>query len=142
LNDGEWAMGRTTQGSSIGNVVEGATTHTAWSAQGPSGVIQLSLQTDLSSSPPVAGVYQDLGSVTINNRCITANSIILSNVLQKTNGGGSPDPKNSIYRIDVESRTSGSCVLRIGMIPFITDANSYQGSDNIRIGYVVVNPSK
>ena len=142
ISQGEFAMGRTTEATAAGSIVEGATTGTLYSAQGPSGVVQLSLVTDLMSAAPVAGTYQDLGTVTINNRYIMVNSIIVADVVAKTNGGGTPDPKNSVYRVDVESRTAGSCVLRIGMVPFVTDAGTFQGSDYIRIGYVVINPGR
>ncbi|HEX5316669.1 MAG TPA: hypothetical protein VFX22_08465, partial [Candidatus Kapabacteria bacterium] len=62
--------------------------------------------------------------------------------IDKSNGGGSPDPNNSVYKVDVESRAAGSCVVRVGMIPFVTDLGTYQGSDNIRIGYIVINPGR
>ena len=142
ISQGEFAMGRGTQSSSAGTVVEGASAGTSFSAAGPSGVIQLSLITDLTSAAPSSGVYQDLGTVTINNRYITTNSIILANVVSKIDGGSSPSPKNSIYHIDVESRSAGSCVLRISMIPFVTDPGTYQGSDYIRIAYAVINPGR
>ncbi|HWF44134.1 MAG TPA: hypothetical protein VG537_05800, partial [Candidatus Kapabacteria bacterium] len=142
VSSGELAMGRGTQTPSAGTVVEGAAAGTAYSAAGPSGVVQLSLNTDLTSASPLNGVYQDLGTVTINNRYITANSIIIANIITKTNGGGNPDPNNSIFRVNVESRTANSCVLRIGMIPFVTDPGTYQGSDYIRIGYLIVNPGR
>ncbi len=142
ISQGELAMGRTTQSPSAGTVTEGATTHTAWSQQGPSGVIQLSLGTDLNSLAPVAGVFQDLGTVTINNQFITANSIIVVAVIQEINGGGSPDPKNSVYQVQVKSRTAGSCVLHLSLIPYVTEANTYQGSDYIRVGYAIINPGR
>src|SRR5579883_52676 len=41
INDGEFAMGRTTEAPSVGTDVEGATAGTLFSAHGPSGVIQL-----------------------------------------------------------------------------------------------------
>ncbi len=142
LSQGEFAMGRTTLAPSVGTVVEAATAGTAYSQQGPSGVIQLSMGTDLTSTPPVSGVYQDLGTVTINNEYIASTSIILAGVIQKINVGGSPDPKNSIYNVDVESRAAGSCVIRIGMTPFVTDTHNYPSSNYIRIGYVVINPGR
>ncbi len=142
ISQGEFAMGRTTEAPSAGTVTGSAAAGTLYSQQGPSGVIQLSLQTDLSSNPPTAGVFQDLGTVTINNRYITSSSIIQIGVVGKINGGGSPDPKNSIYKVNVESRTAGSCTVRIGMIPFVTDAGGYQGSDNIQVGYVVINAGR
>ncbi len=142
ISQGEFAMGRTSQGPSAGTAVEPAVSGTAYSQEGPSGVIQLALLTDLTSSSPTAGVYQDLGTVTINNRYITSNSIILTAVVSKIDGGGNPSPKNSIYKVNVESRTAGSCVLRIGMMPFVTDPSNYQGSDYIRVGYLVINPGR
>ena len=142
ISDGEFAMGRTTQAPSAGSVVEGAASGTLYTAQGPSGVIQLGMITDLAAAAPTSGVYQDLGTVTINNRYINANSIVLASIVAKTNGGGTPDPKNSVFKVDIESRAAGSCVIRIGMIPFVTDPGSYQGSDNIRLAYVVINPGK
>lgn len=142
ISQGEFAMGRTTESPSSGSAVEGAAAGTLYTAQGPSGVVQLNLQTDLSSVSPTAGVYQDLGTVTINNRYITANSIIIADVVAKVNGGGNPDPKNSVYQVQVQSRTAGSCVARIGMTPFVTDPGTYQGSDYIRVAYLVINPGK
>ncbi len=142
ISQGELTMGRTTQTPSVGTVLESATAGTLYTAQGPSGVIQLSLQTDLSAVAPTIGVFQNLGTVTINNRYITASSIIVAGIVAKTNGGGSPDPKNSVYKVDVDSRSVGSCVLRIGMIPFVTDLSAYQGSDYIRLAYVILNPGR
>jgi hypothetical protein len=142
ISQGEFAMGRTTESPSAGTTVEGATAGTLYTAQGPSGVIQLNLQSDLSTTSPTAGVYQDLGTVTINNRYITANSIILADVVAKVNGGGNPDPKNSVFQVEVQSRTAGSCVVRISMTPFVTDPGTYQGSDYLRLAYLVINPGK
>lgn len=142
LNDGELAMGRTTEISSLGTIVEPAASGTAYSQQGPSGVIQFSLGSDFAAGPPTAGVYEDLGTVTLTNRYITANSIVIAEVIQKINGGGSPDPKNSVYKVDVQSTSAGSCVIHVGMIPFVTDPGGYQGSDFIRVGYVVINPGR
>jgi hypothetical protein len=142
INGGEFTMGRTTENPSKGSNGTAAAAGTAYSQQGPSGTITLTMGSDLSPSSPVAGVFQDLGTMTINNRYITASSIILVNVVDKVDGGGSPSPKNCMYKVDVESRAAGSCVIRLGMMPFVTDASSFQGSDGIRIAYAVVNPGK
>ncbi|HEY3876176.1 MAG TPA: hypothetical protein VGM92_11925 [Candidatus Kapabacteria bacterium] len=142
ISQGEFGMGRTTEPPLTGSDVEPAASGVLYSQQGPSGVIQLSMQADLGAGAPTAGVYQDLGAVTITNRYINSNSIVLADVVQKTNGGGSPDPKNSVYKVDVQSTTAGQCTFRLGMIPFVTDANSYQGSDQIRIAYLVINPGR
>ena len=142
VNDGEFTMGRTTEAPGKGTDVEPATDGTAYSQQGPSGVIQLSMGTDLLSSPPTAGVYQDLGTETINNRYITASSIILAGVIAKINASSDPSPKDAIYRVDVQSRAAGSCVIRIGVIPTSTSTHIFHTNDYIRIGYVVINPGR
>ena len=143
VSQGEFAMGRTTQSPSAGTTVGPAAAGTAYSQQGPSGVIQLGLTTDLGDvNPPTASVYQDLGTVTINNRYITANSIVLASVVDKVSGGSSPFPQNAVYKVDVESRSAGSCVIHIGMSPTVTSAGKFQGSDYLRVGYIVINPGK
>jgi hypothetical protein len=142
INGGEFTMGRTTENPSKGTNGVGAAAGTAYTAQGPSGSIVLTMGSDLNPLAPVAGVFQDLGTMTINNRYITTSSIILVNVVDKVDGGGAPSPKNCMYKVDVESRAAGSCVIRLGMMPFVTDASSFQGSDGIRIAYAVVNPGK
>src|SRR6185312_15651653 len=135
VNDGEFTTGRGSTAPSKGTVVEGA-------AAGPAGVVELSLQTDLNAGAPTSGTYMDLGTVTINNRYVSSNSIILANVVSKINGGGNPDPGNAVFKVDVESRTAGSFVLHIGMMPTTTDASTFQGSDFIHIGYLVINPGR
>jgi hypothetical protein len=142
ISGGEFTMGRTTESPSKGTVVSGAANGTTYTAQGPSGMIQLSLGTDFSTAAPIAGVYQNLGTMTINNRYITASSIIRVNVVDKADGGGIPSPKNSVYIADVESRAAGSCVVHLALIPFVTELNNYQGSDNITIAYSVVNAGR
>lgn len=143
INDGEFTMGRTTETPGTGSVVEGATSHTAWSAQGPSGVIELTLGGgNLTTVAPTAGVYQDLGSVTINNRYTSASSIIFANILAKTDDGVMPDAKLGEYLVDVESRGTGSFVIRIGLIPTTSSASNYTTSDKIRIGYTIINPAR
>src|SRR5579883_760548 len=143
LNDGEFTMGRTTETPSVGSVVEGATGHTGWSAQGPSGVIELTLGGgNLSTSAPTAGVFQNLGTLTINNRYTSSSSIILVNVLQKSDDGVAPDCKQAEYFVDVDNRSSGTFDIRIGMLPTITSASNYSTSDKIRIGYTIINPGR
>lgn len=142
LNSGEFAMGRDTLPPSVGTVVEGAASGTLYSQHGPSGVIQEQLS-DLSSTTPVTGVYLDLGDVTINNEYIASTSIILAGVVAKINNSGTnPDPNNGIYKVDVESRTTGSCVIHIGMIPTVTGSNGFHTQCFIRIGYIVINPGR
>jgi hypothetical protein len=142
ISQGEFTMGRTTQTPSKGTVVEGAASGTLYSQQGPSGVIQLSLLSDLGATPPTAGLFQDLGTLTISNQFINANSIIVADVVSKVNSASDPYTKNSMYKVDVESSTTGSCVLHIGMIPFVSDTNAYVSADYIRVGYCVINPGR
>jgi len=140
MNQGEFAMGRTTKSPSVGSTTEAANSGSLYSQEGPSGVIDVGLST-LTAAVPTAGVYIDLGTLTINNEYINSSSIIVANVIAKNNSGGGGNPKNSVYRVDVESRSAGSCVVRLGMIPFVTDIK-YKPNDDIKIGYVVINPGK
>jgi hypothetical protein len=141
ISQGEFAMGRTTDIASFGTNVEPAASGTAYSQQGASGVVQLSLDTNLHALPPSSGVYQDLGTDTINNQFITSSSIVIAGVVAKINGSDT-NAKNSIYRVDVGSRSAGSCIIRIGMMPFETSALSYSPNDYIRVAYAVINPGR
>ncbi len=143
LNDGEFTMGRTTETPSVGTDVEGATSHTAWTAQGPSGVIELTLGGgNLSTSAPTSGVFQNLGTLTINNRYASSTSIVLVSVVQKIDDGSAPDCKQAEYFVDVDNRTSGAFDIRIGMIPTATSLSNYSTSDKIRVGYTIINPGR
>ncbi len=142
ISQGEFTMGRTTQAPSKGNVVEPAASGTLYSQQGPSGVIELSLVTNLTTTPPTAGVFQDLGTVTVNNQFFSSSSIILADVVQKVNSSSDPYTKNSLYKVDVESSTSGSAVFHLAMIPLVTDTNAYVSMDSIRLAYIVTNPGR
>ena len=145
LNDGEFTMGRTTQNPSIGTVVDPADNGTDYSQEGPSGVIELALGggANLPTVAPTQGVLQDLGTVTIQNSYAKSTSIININVVEKNDDGVNPNPAdNSFFIIDVQSRGSGSFVVHIGMIPDETSGANYTASDNIKLGYVIINPGK
>ena len=136
-------MGRTTEAPGTGTDVEGATAGTAYSAQGPSGVIELTLGGgNLSTVAPTAGVFEDLGSITVNNRYCTSTSIVLAYIVSKSDDGVSPDCSQADYFADVCNRASGSFSLHIGMIPTITTGANYSTSDKIRVGYIIVNAGK
>lgn len=141
--NGEFTMGRTAQSPSVGTVVEPASGGTSYTAEGPSGVIQLTLGAagNLVTSAPTNNTFQSFSSFTVNNPQTTSTSIILLNVLQTTDDGNTPDPNLSEIIVDVQSRANGSFVVRVGMIPKQTSATNYQVADTIRIGYLVVNPS-
>ncbi|MHB8392421.1 MAG: hypothetical protein ACYDBH_23045, partial [Acidobacteriaceae bacterium] len=143
LNDGEFTMGRTTEAPSVGSDVEAAASGTAYSQQGPSGVLELTLGGgNLSTVAPTSGVYEDLGTVTINNQYCTTSSIVLVNVLSKLDDGSAPDCKAAIYFVDVSNRAAGSFTLRVGMIPTVTSFSNYSTSDKIRVGYTIINPGR
>lgn len=143
INDGEFTMGRTTQAPGIGTDVEGAASGTAYSAEGPSGVIELTLGGgNLATVAPTSGVFQDLGSITVNNRYCTSSSIVLVYIVSKNDDGVSPDCSQADYFADVCNRASGSFSLHIGMIPTITTGANYSTSDKIRVGYIIVNPGR
>jgi|GEM_PF-1406848 len=144
LNDGELAAGRTTEAPGAGSAVEGATAGTAYSAQGPSGVIELTLGAagNLTTSAPTSGVFQNLGSITINNRYCSSTSIVIVNIVSKSDDGVTPDCEQAQYFADIDNRASGSFSLRVGMIPTTTSATNYTTSDKIRVGYVIINPGR
>jgi hypothetical protein len=144
INDGALAMGRTTEAPTTGTTVSGATSGTAYSAQGPSGVIELTLGAtgNLTTVAPTAGTPQDLGSVTINNKYCAAGSIVLVNVIDFTDGGAAPDVHDAAFIVNVDNTTTGSFDIRTKMIPTVTSASNYTTTDKVRIGYIIVNPSK
>jgi len=146
LNDGEFTMGRTTETDTSYSVVEPAADGTFYSSEGPSGVIEIPINSgSLSTYPPVADSFQNLGTVTIGNEYCSATSIIILNVQQKSNGGScsfGPDCTQAQYFVDVDNRSTGMFDIRVGMIPLISSANNYCSSDNIRIGYVIINPGR
>jgi len=143
LNDGEFAMGRTTQSPGVGSTVEGAASGSAYSAEGPSGVIELTLGGgNLTTAAPTTGVFQNLGTLTVNNRYCSTSSIILINVLSKIDDGVTPDAKLAEYFVDVDNRAAGSFDIRVGMLPTTTDLSNYTTSDKIRVGYVIINAGK
>ena len=143
VNDGEVTMGRSTETGIGYTVVEGATAGTAYSAEGPSGVISLTLGGgNLTTVAPTSGTFQDLGTVTITNRYVTAESIVQVTVLSKVDEGTGPNPEDAIYMVDVDDRAAGSFVLRIGLIPTVTNGTNYQNGDEIRVGFTVINPSR
>jgi hypothetical protein len=144
VNDGEFTMGRTTEAPGVGADVQPATAGTAYTQEGPSGIVELSLGAsgNLQTSAPTASVMQDLGSVTINNRYTQSGSIVLVNVLATIDDGVAPNPQNAAFMLTVDNTTSGSFLLRVKMIPALTNASNYSTSDKIRVGYMIVNKSR
>jgi hypothetical protein len=144
VNDGEFAMGRTTETPGTGSDVDAATGGTAYTQQGPSGIIELTLGAlgDVATAAPTAGTVQNLGSVVINNRYCEAGSIVLTNVVDMHDDGVAPNPQDAGFIVNVSSTGSGTFTIRIKMLPTVTIASNYTASDKIRIGYMIVNKSK
>ncbi|HZV12091.1 MAG TPA: hypothetical protein VFA55_02675, partial [Candidatus Kapabacteria bacterium] len=147
VNSGEFTMGRTTEGPSIGTDINGATGGTGYNAQGPSGVVELTLNGNLTTNAPTANTLQDIGAltgslVTINNRYASTSSIILLNVDEVVYGGTAPDPRTCAWILHCESRAAGSFKVHIFMLPSATNATNFHNTDKIRIGYMIVNPSR
>jgi hypothetical protein len=144
INDGEFTMGRTTEAPGAGSDVVGAAAGTAYSAEGPSGVVELTLGAagNLVTGAPTASTIQALGTITINNRYCQSGSIVLLNVVNMTDDGNAPDPRDAAFILNVDNTSSGSFSIRVKMIPAVTNAANYTTNDKIRIGYVIVNKSR
>jgi len=144
INDGEFTMGRTSEAPATGTDVQAAAGGTAYSAQGPSGVVELTLggAGDLVTAAPTANAIQKLTTITINNRYCQAGSIILLNIVGMTDDGNAPDPRDAAFILNVDNTASGSFSVRVKMIPAVTSAVNYAINDKIQIGYVIVNKSK
>ena len=105
-----------------------------------SGIIKLRMGGgDLGTNPPVAGEFQDLGSITISNPYISTSSVVHVTIVDKWDEGSIPDPCTAIYVADVSNRAAGTCNVRIGMIPAVTSKSNFQRKDAIYLGYSVMN---
>ena len=144
VNDGEFTMGRTTEAPAAGTDVNGAAGGTAYSAEGPSGVVEFTLggTGNLVTAAPTVSSIQDLGSVTINNRYAQIGSIVLVNVVGFTDDGNAPDPKDAAFIVNADNTASGSFKIRVKMIPTLTNAANYTVNDKVKIGYMIVNKSR
>ncbi len=143
VNDGEFTIGRTTETPTTGTTVNAATGGTDYSAEGPSGMVELTLGNgNLATAAPTANTMQSFGAITINNRYCQAASIVLVNVSGMTEDGTAPDVRDAAFIVNVDNIAAGSFSVRIKMIPSATNATNYSSNDKIRIGYVIVNPSR
>ncbi len=144
LNDGELAIGRTTESPSVGTDVEAATGGTAYTQQGPSGIVEFTLGAsgNLPTAAPTANVVQDLGSVTINNRYCQVGSIVLVSVVAMIDDGIAPNPQDAGFIVNADNVASGSFKIRIKMLPTVTNASNYSTNDKLRVGYMIVNKSR
>ena len=94
-----------------------------------------------------------MSGITINNRYVTANSIILVEVLAQSEGtttqsGTTFAGKNVTFSSSVRNRTAGSFTLTIDILNatggnIVVDGGANATDrDKIRVGYVVINPGK
>ena len=108
-----------------------------------SGIIELAMGGgDLGTYPPVAGAFQDLGSITISNPYVSTESVVHVTIIDKRDDGRIPDPTMAIYMADVKNRAAGTFNVQIGMVPTVTSEADFQRKDVIYLGYTVMNPSK
>jgi hypothetical protein len=106
-------------------------------------VIELTLGGgNLATVAPVAGVFQNLGTLTINNQFATATSVVLVSIEQKIDDGVAPSPQQAEFFVDVDNRTSGTFDIRVGMIPTAMNVSNYSTSDKIRVGYTIINAGR
>lgn len=158
LNDGELTMGRTTQAPGTGSAVEGATGGTAYTAEGPSGVIEIPYQDGGLGdfSLPSSLFINWCSNIQINNRYVTSNSIILVEVISQIEGSTNQrsttfNSSNLTFTTSVRNRAAGSFRLTIdvfnttnslGVWLDATDGGGATDFDKIRVGYVIINPSR
>lgn len=153
VSDGEFTMGRTsealvTAGTNITYTTrEAATAGTVYTQEGPSGVLDVSrTAADLTITINLP-IY--IGSITVQNRYVSANSIILVTVMGKsegsTNVSGTTFAVNSNQILtNVSARAAGSFVIDITALSPVARAMdggaTLSDRDHIFLGYVVINP--
>lgn len=171
INDGEFTVGRTTETGSGYSVVEAATAGTLYSAEGPSGVIEFNLSI-ANSSPLAAGLVGTLNTLgtplgsptlgnsingllglsvfnttlTVNNRFVTPESIVLVHVVDIAD----TDPIADLLGLFQNGTLTASTVVtnrQNGSFDFTIDlrllgATTGVNNGAIRVGYLIVNPSR
>jgi hypothetical protein len=140
INDGELTSGRTTEttglncsigGSSIA-LAEAATGGSAYSAQGPSGVVEI---TSISVAVSNAQV-EDAGRLTIPNRYVNASSIILVTVFDATASAGANEFS---FSTQVRGRDDDSFDVSVNVIKNGAAVRTLTG---YKLGYMILNPSR
>lgn len=144
INSGEFAMGRTTEPTLGAMTVENSSGGAAYTAEGPSGVLEFNLGTtgSLVTSSPVASAIQNLGNITITNRYCQPGSIVLVNVVGMSDDGNAPDPRDAAFIVNADNTGVGSFTVRVKMIPTLSSTSNYSANDKVRIGYIIVNKSR
>ncbi len=141
INDGEFTMGRTVENAAnptdpVGTaaLTNAATAGTTYSADGPSGVVTVTVTGGLA----VGNATSELaGLITINNKYAKSTSIVLVQIMDATVSAGNAN--RVAFGTQVLTRATGSFQVRVDAI-----ANSTAGYtlSTYKIGYMILNPGK
>lgn len=140
VNDGEFTMGRTTQTGTGYTVVEGAVGGTDYSAQGPSGIVEVAIP-GIVVALPVVGQSLFNTTVTVNNRYVSSSSLVLVTIQDAPAGLLALLGSRLVATTSVSGRTAGSFNVTFS-IHNLSLLGLNIGAGNVRIGYMVVNPSR
>lgn len=140
--DGSLNIGRTRQ-TGTGYVTDSAgTAGVDYTAEGPSGVIVINYGTILGGTLPL-GQTLIANGLTINNRYVTPNSIILVEIIDFTPGTlNRLLGANVLWSKSVRNRTNGAFDLWVTLQNLGLLALNIGTSNSVTIGYVVINPTK
>lgn len=145
--DGEFTMGRTTETGVGYTLVNSAADGTDYSEEGPTGSIQFDLSTVTfnNNNNMVSNETRVSDVITINNRYARNGSIIMFTINDKVDEGTAPNPVNVAFTVNCVNRNNGNFVIRL----YATSRNNLPGSGNpfqagdlLRVGYMIVNPSR
>jgi hypothetical protein len=145
--DGELTMGRTSEVGAGYTVINPSADGTDYSEEGPTGSIQFDLSTVTfnNNNNMVSNETRVSDAITINNRYARNGSIIMFTINDKVDEGTAPNPINVAFTINCINRNNGNFVIRI----YATSRNNLAGSgtpfqagDLLRVGYMIVNPSR
>ncbi len=138
VNDGELTMGRTTETTglttSLGSIAlaEGATGGTAYSAEGPSGVVEVTgLSVAVANTQP-----ESAGILVVPNRYVNASSIILVTVFDATAAAGANEFS---FSTQVRARDNDSFDVTVNVIK---NGGTVRTLTGYKLGYMILNPSK
>lgn len=145
--DGELTMGRTTEAGVGYTLINSATDGTDYSEEGPTGSIEFDLSTVTfnNNNNMVSNETRVSDAITINNRYARNGSIIMFTINDKIDEGTAPNPVNVAFTINCVNRNNGNFVIRL----YATSRNNlpgtgnpFQAGDLLRVGYMIVNPSR
>lgn len=143
IADGSFRIGRTRESGSGYTPDSTGVAGVEYSAEGPSGVIVLNYGAGLLGG--LLGVGQTLiaNGITINNRYVTPESIILLEIIDFTPGTlNRLLGANIIWSKSVRNRTNGAFDLWISLQNLGLLGLNIGTSNSVTVGYVVINPTK